>query len=190
MRPVTPFELVRLGALMELSSGRGDVAVGLLDGPVATGHPDLADADIRAVGRGQGGTCTEIRSSACAHGTFVAGILAARRGSPAPAICPRCKLLVRPIFGESPGEGYIPAATTEELAEAIVECVAAGARVLNLSAATGEPSTRIERGLQESLDYAARRGALVVAAAGDQGTLGSSAITRHPWAVPGRGLGK
>ena len=156
----TPVDLVRLRALMELSGGRSDVVVGLLDGPVATGHPDLADANIRAVAGGKGGTCTEIRSSACAHGTFVAGILAASRGSRAPAICPGCTLLVRPIFRESAGGGYMPAATPEELAEAIVECVAAGARVLNLSAATGEPSTRVERRLQESLDYAARRGAL------------------------------
>jgi subtilisin family serine protease len=29
-----------------------------------------------------------------------------------------------------------------------------------------------------------RRGVIVVAAAGNQGTLGSSAITRHPWVIP------
>jgi subtilisin family serine protease len=78
----------------------------------------------------------------------------------------------------------MPAATSEELARAIVECVDAGARVLNLSAATDGPSTRAERRLEESLDYAARRGVLVVAAAGNQGTLGGSAITRHPWVIP------
>src|SRR5262249_55776385 len=33
-------------------------------------------------------------------------------------------------------------------------------------------------------DYAARRGAIVVAAAGNQGMLGSSAITRHPGVIP------
>lgn len=181
---VTPVGLVGLGALMELGGGSGDVVVALLDGPVATSHPDLADANVRELAGGRGGTCTELRSSARGHGTFVAGILVAGRGSRAPAICPGCTLLVRPIFRESAGGGHMPAATPEELAEAIVECVAAGARVLNLSAATDEPSTRVERRLQESLDYAARRGALVVAAAGNQGTLGSSAITRHPWVIP------
>ena len=29
-----------------------------------------------------------------------------------------------------------------------------------------------------------KRGVIVVAAAGNQGTLGSSAITRHPWVIP------
>jgi len=178
----TPLELAKLSALMARSSGRAGVVVALLDGPVATSHLDLARASIRNVAGGQG-TCTQLQSSACAHGTFVAGILAARRGSPAPAICPGCTLLLRPIFRESANGGTMPA-TPDELAQAIVECVDAGARVLNLSAATGEPSTKAERRLQESLDYAARRGVLVVAAAGNQATLGSSAITRHPWVIP------
>ena len=38
--------------------------------------------------------------------------------------------------------------------------------------------------MEEALDQAARRGVIVVAAAGNQGTLGSSAITRHPWVIP------
>lgn len=169
---------------MARSSGSSDVAVALLDGPVATGHPELAGASIRDITGGPPGTCTQLGSSACAHGTFVAGILAAKRDSPAPAICPDCTLLLQPIFREATDGGSMPAATPEELAQAIVECVDAGARVLNLSAATGEPSTRAEAKLQESLDYAARHGAVVVAAAGNQATLGSSAITRHPWVIP------
>jgi subtilisin family serine protease len=72
----------------------------------------------------------------------------------------------------------------EEVAAAIVETIEAGARVLNLSIALIEPSSRAERRMQEALDYAAYRGVLVVAAAGNQATLGSSAITRHPWVIP------
>jgi subtilisin family serine protease len=56
--------------------------------------------------------------------------------------------------------------------------------VLNLSAAFDQPSTMDERLLVEALDHAARRGVIVVAAAGNQGTLGSSALTRHPWVIP------
>lgn len=169
---------------MALTSGSPDVAIALMDGPVATSHPDLADASLQPVPVGQAGACTQLQSGACSHGTFVAGILAAGRGSSAPAICPDCTLLLRPIFREAGRGGRMPAATPEELAQAIVECVDAGARVLNLSAATDGPSTRSERMLEESLDYAARRGVLVVAAAGNQGTLGGSAITRHPWVIP------
>src|SRR5262249_20259911 len=38
--------------------------------------------------------------------------------------------------------------------------------------------------LGDALDHAARRGVIVGAAAGNQGTMGSTAITRHPWVIP------
>jgi len=78
----------------------------------------------------------------------------------------------------------MPSATPEELAEAMVECIKAGARVLNVSSALVEPSSRGQRALVEALDYTLRRGVLVVVAAGNQGTLGSSVLTRHPWVIP------
>src|SRR5262249_49485829 len=59
-----------------------------------------------------------------------------------------------------------------------------GARVINLSAGIAQSSSKGERNLEEALDYAARRGTLIVAAAGNQGTVGSSSITRHPWVLP------
>ena len=114
----------------------------------------------------------------------MAGILAARRGSSAPAICPECTLLVRPIFAENPpANGQMPRATPAEVATAITDAIDAGANVINLSAALARPSSRGERLLEQALDHAARRGVLVVAAAGNQGTVGSSAITRHPWVI-------
>lgn len=124
-------------------------------------------------------------STACLHGTFVAGILSARRGSAAPAICPDCALLVRPIFAEKKtANDEVPSATPEQLAQAILDCLDAGARVLNISAAIVQPALKSERALEEALDQAARRGVIVVAAAGNQGTVGSTAITRHPWVLP------
>jgi subtilisin family serine protease len=180
-----PLALIKVTALMERTSGRADIALGLLDGPVATNHPDLAAATIREVSGKRSGTCTQASSAACVHGTLVAGVLCAKRGSAAPALCPTCTLLVRPIFAETtPANGQMPSATPAELAAAIIETVDAGARVLNVSAALAPPSTQGERELGEALDYAARRGVLAVVAAGNQGTLGSSAVTRHPWVIP------
>jgi subtilisin family serine protease len=176
-------ELVRLAPVMARSRGSPDVGIGLLDGPVAVDHPDLAGASLHPVGA-DGSACARSGSVACVHGTFVAGILAARRDSPAPAICPGCTLLVRPIFREAGANGELPTATPDDVGEAIVECIDAGARVVNLSAATGEPTTRAEKGLRRALDHATSRAALVVAAAGNQGTLGSSEITRHPGVIP------
>jgi subtilisin family serine protease len=179
------FNLVQLAPLMELSSGSPEIVIGLMDGPVAINHPDLAAESVRGISGGPGAGCARSSSAACLHGTFTAGILSATRGSPAPAICPGCALLVRPIFKESAAEnGAMPSATPEELAGAIVGCIKAGARVLNLSAAFAQPSSRGERELEEALDYAAQLGVIVVAAAGNQGALGSSVITRHPWVIP------
>ena len=180
-----PLELVKLTALMERSSGRPEVKIGLIDGPLLTRHTDLELEYLREIPGHRGANCTQVNSLACLHGTFIAGILAARRNSPAPAFCPHCPLLIRPIFGEATvGREHMPNATPLELATAIVECIEAGARVINLSLALAQPSTQGEQALEEALTQALRRGVLIIAAAGNQGTLGSSAITRHPWVIP------
>lgn len=188
-----PLDLVKLSKFMEVTSGIPEIMVGLIDGPVVINHSDLNSENIREVPGKLAGTCSKASSAACMHGTFVAGVLCGKRGSIAPAICPNCTLLVRPIFEESTsGNGQtrnkliepLPSATPEELAEAIIETIDAGARVINLSAALSQPSLKGERKLEDALDYAVRRGVIVVAAAGNQGMIGSSAITRHPWVIP------
>jgi subtilisin family serine protease len=185
---MTALELVKLSMLMAQTAGRPEVAVGLIDGPVAKSHPYLKSENIREVPEAHRGSCALASSPACKHGTFVAGILVAKRGSAALAICPGCTLLVRPIFPETNfGNGHMPSATPQELASAIVETIDAGARILNLSAALAQPSVKGEGVLQSALDYAARRAVIVVAAAGNQGMVGSSVITRHPWVIPAAG---
>jgi subtilisin family serine protease len=178
-------ELAKLTPLMERTCGSPEVKIGLIDGPVVTQHPDLAVEHLREISGTNTATCTQPNSRACLHGTFVAGILSAKRNSPAPAICPDCTLLLRPIFAEKTvGIEQVPSATPLELAQAIIECIDAGVRVINLSLALAQPSTKGEHALEEALDQAVRRGVIVVAASGNQGALGSSAITRHPWVIP------
>jgi subtilisin family serine protease len=182
---MSPAQSIRLTALMERTSGSPDFHIGLIDGPVFTQHPDFNAAHLRGLTSPNGATCAQNESMACLHGTFIAGVLSAKRTSPAPALCPDCTLLLRPIFSEtSAGREHMPAATPGELAGAILDCIHAGARVINLSVALAQPSTRGEAMLDEALNHALVRGVLIVAAAGNQGTLGSSAITRHPWVIP------
>ena len=182
---MNPAELVRLTPLMERTEGKPEIAVAIIDGPVSLDQPAFSGQRIQQVRTGSPAACKNLGSVACSHGTFVTAILAAKRGSGAPAICPGCSFLVRPIFSESPPRyGDDPSATPEELATAIADAVQLGARVINLSAALVQPSSRGRFPLSEAFDYAARRGAIVVAAAGNQPTVGSSAITRHPWVVP------
>jgi subtilisin family serine protease len=182
---MTPLDLVRLTPLIDRTSGRPDVTIGLIDGPVAMNHPDLASQHIHEIPGNGSGACTQANRMACLHGTFVAGILSAKRGSSAPAICPDCTLLIRPVFTETTvGNTQMPSATPQELAVAIIECVEAGVHCINLSLALAQPSSKGERELEQVLDYAAKRGVIIVAAAGNQGTLGSTAITRHSWVIP------
>ena len=179
---MTPLDLVNLTQLMAVTSGAPEIVIGLIDGPVALNHPALSRQNVREIPGRVAGSCTQATSSACIHGTLVAGILSARRDSPAPAICPACTLLVRPIFRESVS-GQMASAAPDELAAAILDCIDAGARVINLSIAFSE-SRLGEAHLQQALDHAAKHGVIVVAAAGNQGSVGSSVISAHPGVVP------
>lgn len=180
-----PTELVKLTALMKRTSGIPEVKIGLIDGPVVIQHADLAKGQVGEIPGNNGAACTQANSTACVHGTFIAGILSAKRNSTAPAICPDCTLLIRPIFTDTTaGREHMPSATSQELAAAILQCINAGVRVINLSLALAQPSTKGEHALEEVLTLALRRGVLIAAAAGNQSTLGSSAITRHPWVIP------
>lgn len=182
---MNPLDLVKLPALMERTRGSPEIKIGLIDGPVVAQHPDLAETPLHQIPGNNGSTCTQPPSIACLHGTFIAGILSAKRSSAAPGICPDCTLLVRPIFTEMRvSNDEMPNASPEELAQAIIDCIQAGAHVLNISAALARPSIKSERALGEALDQAAKRGVIVIVAAGNQGTLGSSAMTRHPWVIP------
>jgi subtilisin family serine protease len=176
--------IVGLPALMERTAGAVDVAVALIDGPVAIDHPDLASGNVRVLS----GTaaCRQSNSVACSHGTFVAGVLHARRDVLIPGICPGCTLLVRPIFTETntvTQRDGLPSTTLDELAAAILEAIDAGARIINLSVGLVEEGPDSERAVEQALDAAARHDVIVVAAAGNQGLVGSSIITQHPWVI-------
>ena len=175
--PVDALDLVKLRPVMAASAGDPSVLVAVVDGPVA--HHDQFAAHM------VGAPLLAPGDRAAAHGTFVAGVLGAARESAAPGICPDCTLLVAPVlsYGEVLGDSDLRA-DVRSLAAAIVSCTELGAAVVNLSVALSRPSTRPEPELARALDYAASRGCLVVAAAGNQGVLGSSALTRHPWVIP------
>ena len=97
-----PSNLVGLTSLMSLTSGRPEIVIGLIDVLVAFDHPDLGRRYIRKVTE-QGSMCEQADSAVCIHGAFIAGILTAKRGAAAPAICPDCTLLIRSISNK-----YLP----------------------------------------------------------------------------------
>src|SRR4029450_12030911 len=44
---MNPLDVVTLTPLMERTSGRREIVIGLLDGPVAATHPELVEANLR-----------------------------------------------------------------------------------------------------------------------------------------------
>jgi subtilisin family serine protease len=154
---------LRLPLAQALSRGRG-VPVAVIDTGVA-GHPALAgrvrsgwdfvdddpDADDRRTGvdSNRDGVADE----AAGHGTFVAGTVA--------LVAPEARLTAYRVL-DSDGQG-----TTYDAAQALMAAADAGAKVVNLSfgTANGTPS----RVLDDAIDYARARGAVVVAAAGNYG---------------------
>jgi subtilisin family serine protease len=178
-------EQVKLAPLMERTTGRSEIVIALIDGPALMEDPALWGNNVRRFDGKLPATCVHAISTACMHGTSVASILAAKRGSGALGICPDCTLLVLPIFTESEQHhGQMPSATPDELAAAIIDAANYGVSVLNLSVSFAGPSAAGQRHLEQALDYAAARDVVTVVAAGNLSMIGGSALTSHPWAIP------
>jgi hypothetical protein len=71
---MTPLDLVKLLTLMELTAGRPDIMVGLIDGPVAVSHCDLANANISEV-PGAAAACEQATSAAAGCATIRSAII-------------------------------------------------------------------------------------------------------------------
>lgn len=171
-----------LSALTARTAGRPDVVVGVVDGAVDPGHPDLALQPVRFIGPP---VPARDPGAPPGHGTLVVSSLAARPTAPTPGFCPGCSFVVRPV----PGVDAPPAAPAD-LADALADVVAAGARVVNLSLALQRlPATAPADdpgigALLDAVELARRRGVVVVAAAGNDGELGGPPLVRHPWVIP------
>lgn len=174
-----PLNLTGLRDLSRRVQVRSDIYIGVIDGPVVLEHPYLEGSRVRVLATDKE-TASEFRrrSDARAHGTFVVGLLAAARSSPAPGLCPDSTILVRPIFGMRMAGGEATA-SAEELARAIRECVDSGAEILNLSLEISG-SRLASEALVDALNDAAKRGVVMVAAAGNSGRVAGSVLHQHP----------
>lgn len=184
-----PLNQIRLQSLMNISSGHSDIKIGIIDGPVELNHPAFQISNIKTARDSQLNACNNASSIACSHGTFVAGILCAKRGLSAPAICPNCEIILNPIFREdmdstSNKSMIFPSVTAEELSNAIIETVDAGARIINLSLGLSTSSLTLHDRLQQAYDYSLQKGVIIVVAAGNQGYIGSISLINHNWLIP------
>jgi hypothetical protein len=154
---------VRLPGLESLwreTKGSPRVCVAILDGPVDRDHPSLRAARLTTVTDGVS------RGSASHHGTFIASVLFGRHGSGVDGLVPGCRGMSIPIFRET-ADGWL-GCSIPDLARAITQAAELGARVINVSG--GHLSdTDAHPILARAVAFAVSRGAVIVAAAGNEG---------------------
>ncbi|MFI1062209.1 S8 family serine peptidase [Streptomyces spororaveus] len=153
-----------------------------MDGPVMVSHPGLSSARIewfcpRDV------TELDADDVAAVHATSTAGVLVAGRKSGALGICPGVTLVTRSVF-RSPAARSAGAATWVELADALVELADAGTHIVNMSLTLATGTSEGRRAVQDALDYMAAHDVIVVAAAGNEGAIDGTAVTRHRTVLP------
>jgi subtilisin family serine protease len=143
----------------ERTHGSSDLVVAVLDTGVDAAHPDLAGAVRAGFNIGAGNRDTHDRDG---HGTAVAGIIAARTNNHegVAGICWACSILPVKVLGDD-GRGSM-----DDLALGIVRAVDAGARVINMSLGGPVGSATLD----QAIAYATAKNAVLVAAAGNDGT--------------------
>jgi subtilisin family serine protease len=178
------FELIRIQELMKRTKGSKDIKIGLIDGPVQSSHQALAEADITLLSNHIKPACKSEYSLSCIHGTFMAGILSGNHKFGVPGICPACPLIVRSVFNEDNALGTLATATIQDLSNAMLETIRAGANIINLSLGTSNTELSDFSELDHAFDYAFRKQVLIFAATGNQGKIGITPLTKHPWLIP------
>ena len=174
--------LTKIGArtAWDVSLGSPDLIVAIVDSGVDASHPDLRNQLVAGYDFvNDDADATDDNG----HGTQMAGIVAAEafNGIGVSGIAPRCKLMPIKVLDRGATGDY------SAIANGISYAADHGARVINLSLTGSEASPTLE----SAVNYATARGALVVAAAGNEPTgnavypaayanaIGVSATDRH-----------
>ncbi|MFI7414519.1 type VII secretion-associated serine protease mycosin [Streptomyces sp. NPDC049627] len=175
-------------AAWQTTKGRG-ITVAVLDTGVEADHPDLAGNVLE--GKDMVGFGAERGDRAWArHGTAMAGIIAghghgAGGGDGVMGIAPEAKILpVRVILEDGdPARAKARSTRGNALAEGIRWAADHGADVINLSLGDDSKSAHPEAGEDEAVQYALKKGVVVVASAGNGGDKGDH--ISYPAAYPG-----
>lgn len=154
----------------DLTTGSSSVVVAVVDTGVDAGQPDLAGRVLPGYDFVNGDADPNDDQG---HGTAVAGVIGAAgdNGFGVAGYCWSCRILPVKVLGAD-GSGF-----NSWVAAGILWAVDHGAKVVNAS--LGSLSDDLT--LTAAAQYAAQHGALVVAAAGNDG----SAQLRYPAALPG-----
>lgn len=167
-------QLIGLDSLMVSTRGSHRVVIALIDGSINTAQVP----NFHPIGTSNSGG-----EDSSAHGTFVASLLMGDSAGTTPGICPNCKLLSYPILKDS-AHGYAPSSSVEDLTRAVLACVNEGANIINLSVELTTHNLARHSELDQALSYAATKGTVIVAAAGNAMESVVSPLVRHGWVIP------
>lgn len=161
---------VGLPSAWDRTRGLAGTVVAVLDTGVDANHPDLRGAVLPGYDVVNGDSDP---SDDNGHGTAVAGIIAARTNNSlgVAGICWICSILPIKVLGAD-GTG-----DTSQVAAGIIRAADAGARVIAMS--LGGPGT--DETLNGAVEYALRKGSIIVAASGNNGV----SVPFYPAASPG-----
>ncbi|MEZ4217796.1 MAG: S8 family serine peptidase [Myxococcota bacterium] len=156
------------------SAGAG-ATVALLDSLPEVAHRDLGRIVVAPAGDGERAS-DEVGRVAAVHGTLMAGVVGAERGNGVgiAGVAPEARVVAIPVCAPS-GDGGPDACALYDVLRGIDAAWEAGANVLNLSL-VGPSNPLLERAVAR----AERLGAVVVAAAGNEG----ADAPRYPAAYP------
>lgn len=167
----------RLSELWSKTLGHEAIRIAVLDGPLDRSHPAFTGAKLDLVNSPKGGASGE--GAAALHGTHVASVIFGQHDGAIKGIAPRCHGVIVPIFEDGPDGSLAPCSQTD-LARAISQATNAGAHVISVSGGQLSSSGEAHPMLARAVAASARRGALIVAAAGNDGC----ACLHVPGALP------
>jgi thermitase len=148
---------IQIEQLWQTAGGGAGVVVAVLDTGIDSGHEDL-EGKVAGEANFSG---SKLAGDVYGHGTHIAGIIAAQtdNGLGIAGVAPQSLLLNVKVADDS---GQCTAAT---VAQGIIWAVDNGAEVINVSIEIRQPLAALE----EATSYAWEHGAIVIAAAGNDG---------------------
>lgn len=185
-------DLIYLPYGKQITRGRPDITIAVLDTGVDVGHQelqgkidkrfnfvDLQGLDTREfIGRTHG-LDTDVEDLV-GHGTHVSGIIAAKGLQMDEGICPDCKLMeVQVLATMRSGDRLVGAGVVDNINNGIKWAVDNGADVINMSLGIRHSGGGLPH--EDVIRYAVQKGVTVVAASGNDGT----AERYYPGALPG-----
>ena len=160
----------------DLSLQPAGLPVAVIDGPFDA--TVLSEILARTPVSVANGSCDS--NDACSHGTFMMGLIGARRDAPIPGLCPECQLVHVQLFVDEEA----PRASLAKLADAITAAIAASAKLINLSLAIQGEGVASDPALARALDRAEAHDTVIMVAAGNEGRRASGQLLSHPVTIP------